>query len=181
MIVCDQEFQRAHLRSLNLHSITKHYKKKFPDKAIFKKGYFSLFWFSLKQVLESEHEHLNCHRLLAVIKRRHFMYPYFLKKLSCDTFIHIKLLTSIIERKKLIICFHTKGFERFFQTKLHLVMKFCSFHTGKEFTCTQNYFHPGTSFYFLFLFFFFFSLLSLFFYKAIMVFETFKIDSNKQK
>ena len=155
--------------------MAKHYKKKFPDKAIFKKGYYSLFWFSLKQVLESEHELLSCHQILAVIKRSHFMYPYFLKKLSCNALIHIRLLTSI---KKLITCFHTKGFERFFQTKFHLVRKFYSFHTGKEFTCRHNYFHPRTSFYFLFLFFFF---LSLFFYKAIMVFETFTIDSNKQK
>ena len=37
-----------------------------PDEAIFKKSYFSLLWFSLKQILGSEPKHLSRHRLLVV-------------------------------------------------------------------------------------------------------------------
>ena len=40
-----------------------HYKKIFPDEASFQKGSFSLFFFSLKQILGSEGKRLSRYRL----------------------------------------------------------------------------------------------------------------------
>ena len=100
MKFCDFRILESSFKFSRFPCYNKALQENVPDETVFKKGSFSLLWFSLKQVLESEeHEHLSYHWLLVIIKHRHFMYFYFLKKLSYDVFINIKLLTSITEKK----------------------------------------------------------------------------------
>ena len=42
----------------------KHLQGIVPDEVIFKKGSFSWFWFSLKQILGLKRKHLSLHRLV---------------------------------------------------------------------------------------------------------------------
>ena len=52
----------------------KHNKKNFPDKEIFKKGSLSLFWFSPKQILDSENSGWSCHQLFVTFDfSNHFL------------------------------------------------------------------------------------------------------------
>ena len=68
----------------------KHYKKMFLIKVIFRKSFFSLFWFSLKQILGSERKHLSHHRLLVsfVIPLAHDMEYGGFKMLIMLKFLH---------------------------------------------------------------------------------------------
>ena len=58
-----KEFYRDYLRSRNSCS-DEALQQNVLDETIFKKGSFSLLWFSLKQILCSERKRLSCQRLL---------------------------------------------------------------------------------------------------------------------
>ena len=97
-----------------------------------------------KNDIDNDVDHIGINKHFFLIKRSHLMYLDFLIKLSYDVFTSFKRLNSIIEKVKILLCFHTLQEFFFFFFKQNFRMKFFSLHTGKKFT--RNEFNPGMRF-----------------------------------
>ena len=60
--LCDPEFKGVHLSSCYNEAL----QENIPDEAIFKKRFFSLFWFSFKHFLDLERKRLSSPQLLLI-------------------------------------------------------------------------------------------------------------------
>ena len=72
-----------------------------------------------KNDIDNDVDNIGINKHFFLIKRSHLMYLDFLIKLSYDVFTSFKRLNSIIEKVKILLCFHTlQEFFFFFSNKI---------------------------------------------------------------